>query len=461
MNRQLRCAVALVVGLALTGAGCSWGTLGFDASRSGFNPSETAISVANVATLHEAWTATVGSGPNDQSATAWSPVVGSNTVIVGTKDGVLRAFDALGTTGCTGSPKTCAPVWRASVPGAPLTPTIVGNTVYAAAGGALYAFDAAGSTNCSGTPKVCQPLWTAGPALDSPVVDQGVVYVSTGTAIAAFDAAGSTGCSGTPRACLPLWTSTPAGCADVGTQCRVSAPSLGAGKVYATWAGNAGFGQAALQAFDASGATGCSGTPRRCSPLWEVAIRGNRPTPSPTLSAGRVFVVANYVDSISSGPAGAWLEAHDAATGRQVWDAQLAGNYVYPPVVADGRLYLPAGHVRTFDATGSQGCFPNGSSRRCSGLFDVAVSAYMGTAAVANGVLYTGSAPFYIEGVTFPGAVRAFAIAGLNPTCGQFDACTAEWTTPDLGRTTSAPVVSNGAVYVVSASGTLHVYRLP
>ena len=36
----------------------------------------------------------------------------------------------------------------------------------------VYAFDALGQTNCSGTPKVCQPLWSAGveiPAGGAPV----------------------------------------------------------------------------------------------------------------------------------------------------------------------------------------------------------------------------------------------------------------------------------------------------
>ena len=45
----------------------------------------------------------------------------------------------------------------------------------------LYAFDAAGTTNCSGTPKTCTPLWTAttGGAVSSPAVANGVVYVGS------------------------------------------------------------------------------------------------------------------------------------------------------------------------------------------------------------------------------------------------------------------------------------------
>ena len=457
----LRYALALVLGLALVGAGCTWTSLGFDATRTGFNPSETAISAANVSTLHEVWSATIGTGPTDQAAATWSPVVGSSTVIVGTNDGVLRAFDKQGVTGCSGMPKVCQPLWRANVGGAPLTPTIVGTTVYVTAGGTLYAFDAAGATNCSGTPRTCQPLWKASPTLDSPVVDRGTVYVSTGTTVAAFDAAGATGCAGTPRTCQPLWSTTAAGCAGVGTECRYSAPSVGNGKLYAAWAGNAGLGQASLQAFDAAGVTGCTGVPKRCSPLWDVFIRGNKPTPPPTIADGRVFVIANFVDTLSGNTPGAWIEAHDAATGALQWDSQNFGNFAYPPVVANGRLYLPAAHVRVFDATGVQGCGPNGPPRHCSGLFTLTANEYDVTAGIANGVLYTGSAPFFIEGTNLPAAVHAFPIASLSPTCNQFDACPPAWSTPDLGSTTSAPVVVDGAVYVAAAAGTLHAYRLP
>jgi len=459
-SSSVRRTVVLLLGIVL--AGCSWGTLGYGANRAGFDIAETTIAPGNVASLQQAWTAAIGSGPTDQSAAAWSPVVGPSTVVVGTRDGVVRAFDTRGVTGCSGSPRTCLPVWQANVGGEPLAPTIAGGTVYVTAGGVLRAFDAAGTTNCSGTPRTCQPLWTAtSTALDSPVVGQGAVFVSTGTTIAAFDAAGTTNCSGAPKTCLPLWTSTAAACAGVATECRFSAPSLSGGKVYAAWAGNAGLGQASLQAFDAAGATGCSGTPKRCSPLWDSALRGNKPTPPPTIADGRVFVIANFVDTLSGNTPGASIEAHDAATGALLWDAQNFGTFAYPPVVANGRLYLPAGHVRVFDSTGVQGCVPNGSARRCSGLFTISANEYDATAGLANGVLYLGSTPFWIEGTTLPAAVRAFAVASLSPTCNQFDACTPAWTSPDLGSTTSAPVVSDGTVFVAAAAGSLHAFRLP
>lgn len=229
-------SAATLLGLVLAASSCGWSTLGHDAARTGGNIAEIAISPGNVATLSEAWTATLGTGPSDQSSAAWSPVVGSHVVVVGSKDGVLRAFDAAGVTNCSGAPRACQPMWQAAVPGEPLTPTVSDATVHVTAGNSLYAFDATGVTNCDGVPRVCQPLWQASPAVDSPVVTGGIVYVSAGTTIAAYDAAGTMGCGGTPRTCEPIWRSQPAACAGVATECRFSAPSIEGGRLYAVWA---------------------------------------------------------------------------------------------------------------------------------------------------------------------------------------------------------------------------------
>lgn len=458
---RFRLPSALLLGaLTLALAGCDWVTLGYGSARTGHNAVESTISAGNASTLQETWTATIGAGPSDQSAATWSPVVGSNRVIVGSKDGVLRAFDKRGNTGCSGSPRICQPLWAATVGGEPLTPSVVGGIVYVTANNRVYAFDATGTANCSGVPKTCQPLWSASPAIDSPVVDGGVLYVSTGSRIAALDAGGAIGCSGTPKTCQPLWTTQPAGCVGIATECTISAPSLANGKMYAIWAGNFGFGQAYLQAFDAAGVNSCSGAPRQCAPLWQVFIRGNKPAPPPTISEGRVFVLANFISSTSGDQPGAWLAAHDADTGALIWDSEFFGRFAYPPVVASGRLYVPAGRVRVFDATGTQGCSPNGATRRCYGLFDIADYGIPATAAVANGVLYDGSASFSIEGTNTPARVRAYDITTLTSACGQFAACPPLWTTSGIQGTTSAPVVSDGAVFAASADGKLHAYRL-
>src|SRR5262249_57641177 len=77
-------------------------------------------------------------------------------------------------------------------------------------GGKLYAGGGAGGTGCSGTPKTCTPLWTGTTGsitYSSPAVVGGVVYVAgTDGKLYAFSANGTTGCSGTPKTCTPLWT---------------------------------------------------------------------------------------------------------------------------------------------------------------------------------------------------------------------------------------------------------------
>ena len=96
------------------------------------------------------------------------------------------------------------------------TPAVDNGTVYLTNAGplvgssssVLYAFDAAGSTNCSGSPKSCSPLWTASGASGPPAIADGTVYVNGPDGIDAFDAAGSTGCSGAPKVCTPLWSYT-------------------------------------------------------------------------------------------------------------------------------------------------------------------------------------------------------------------------------------------------------------
>jgi len=145
--------------------------------------------------------------------------VANGVVYVGSAPGKLYAFSAAGTTGCSGTPpaRTCAPLWTGATGGQIYysSPAVAGGVVYVAAtDGKLYAFRAAGTTGCSGTPKTYAPLWTAAIAgggtvgQSSPVVAGAVVYVSAGSTLYAFSAAGTTGCSGTPKTCAPLWTGT-------------------------------------------------------------------------------------------------------------------------------------------------------------------------------------------------------------------------------------------------------------
>ena len=141
------------------------------------------------------WTDVTGGGVDS------SPVIASGVLYVDANDHELYAFDAAGT----------GRLWTASTDGVGGSPAVANGVVYVGSDDhKLYAFDAAGSTNCSGSPKTCAPLWTAttgDQVLSSPAVAYGVVYVgSNDHKLYAFDAAGSTNCSGSPKTCAPLWT---------------------------------------------------------------------------------------------------------------------------------------------------------------------------------------------------------------------------------------------------------------
>jgi hypothetical protein len=242
-----------------------------------------------------------------------SPAVANGVVYVTAS--LLSAFDAAGTTNCSGTPKICRPLWTASGWSAGASAAVANGVVYVASQDLdvvlrLKAFDAAGTTNCSGSPKVCTPLWTAavgyqGDAITAPAIANGVVYFSEARGyccgveglLYAFDAAGTTKCSGSPKVCTPLWTAAQPGWG-------ASSPAVANGVVYATyWGANDpdlldGF--AGIRAYDAAGTINCSGTPKTCAPLWNVVANGHpysefRYVPSPVIANGAVYVNADTV----------------------------------------------------------------------------------------------------------------------------------------------------------------------
>ena len=103
------------------------------------------ISPGNVSSLVTAWTGAIGSG-----STSSSPAVVNGTAYIGSDDGTLYAFDASGTTGCSGVPKTCSPLWTARGGFVESSPAVVQGVVYVGSlSGNLYAFDASGTTGCT------------------------------------------------------------------------------------------------------------------------------------------------------------------------------------------------------------------------------------------------------------------------------------------------------------------------
>jgi PQQ-like domain len=387
-------------------ASVDWGALQGGPARTGAQSDETRIGTGNVSKLSPVRTYKTNFGST-------APLIANGILYVATNQ--LYAFDATGATNCSAAPATCTPLWTASA--ANIHGMAVANgDVFITDGEGVQAFSAAGSENCSGTPKVCAPLWatstnnSTGPAftpgLGSPVVANGVLYVPGygdgiapslgGAYVTAFSAAGTTGCSGTPTICVPMWTTTglPASSANDGS------PAIADGVLYIA-------NGATLDAFDATGSAGCSGTPKVCAPLWTGAMSGNETSTA-------------------------------------------------PPAVADGIVYVDnaLSGLYAFDATGTKNCSASATGKTCAPLWN-APSVPDGSAlAVANGVVYdTGS-----------GKLAAFdATAPTNcPGTGTVQTCTRAplWTSAALtsGYLTSSPTVANGVVYVSSSGGGMYAY---
>jgi outer membrane protein assembly factor BamB len=352
---------------------------------------ESAISVSNVGNLRAAFTGTSAQGDG-------APIVAGGVLYLegfGTSSHApeLAAFDAKGSTDCSGP--SCTPLWTASLPSGTghATPAVANGVVYVSAGN-LYAYDAAGNTNCSGLPKVCTPLWeglmNSTANYSSPDVVNGVVYLGGGGSamLYTFDASGTTNCSGSPRVCQPLWTGTVASGTNRGAV--DSSPAYANGVVYiASGDGN-------LYAFDGNGKTNCSGSTVVCTQLWSATVGGSAPPP------------------------------------------QTA------PAVANGTVYYANGTLYAFDASGTEGC--SGSPRICSPMWTGAGSAFA-SPAVTNSTVFVGEATDGAQS-----GVAAFDASGTNGCTGTPKICQPLWFDSVSGSVGlggySSPTVANGVLYV-------------
>ena len=197
--------MALFAAIVVMCAGCDWQMFGYGPEHTSFNPTESAISVGNVTGLVRRYPANNAQGCGrspDPGGKCSSPVVAKGSAfsepLAAISSRVMSAAAA-----CGGAPLSARLFRR---------PRLLTVSSISGASASLYAFDAAGNTNCSGSPKTCAPLWTADTTFEvttPPTVAGGVVYVGTDyDKVFAFSAAGTTGCSGSPKVCTPLWSAT-------------------------------------------------------------------------------------------------------------------------------------------------------------------------------------------------------------------------------------------------------------
>jgi hypothetical protein len=239
------------------------------------------------------------------SASGWPAVADGHLYVDAVDHSAILAFDAAGLSACTGG--VCAPQFRFST-GSAANVSVSGSTAFAAVGQQLRAFDATGAAGCGGVPEVCVPVWTgtlpAASSTDPPTVAGGFVFVAVEGnpgSVVAFDAAGATACSGLPRVCAPLWTAQGSnGNSDV----HVSAAK---DVLVTSWRDadpNLGFA-VGVDVFDLAGNAGCTGVPKMCSPLAHVALGSLESISSPALAAGRIAVIAGFSGTlVVLGPTG-------------------------------------------------------------------------------------------------------------------------------------------------------------
>lgn len=314
---------------------------------------------------------TTALGPGGES----SPAVAGGTVFVGADDANLYAVDA-----ATGAVRWTAPTGAALTVSSPAVAD--GRVFIGSPDQKLYAFDAATGAQ----------LWntSTGAAVEAPpTVADGVVYAASDKLYALDPATGQV-----------HWT------ADTGGPVAFSAPSVVGGKVYV-----GGFDTQTLQGvlggFDAT-------TGER---LWTAttfgAIEG-----APVVVGNRVYVASGF-----------GIQAFDAATGATLWGVVLPSNAVNTPAVVDGVVYVAweAGGVDALDAA-------TGASIWSTTIRTRAESIDFSSPAVANGVLYVGSA----DAIGTAGKVWALDTTGGNVL----------WSAPVGGIVIGSLAVVNGRVYV-------------
>lgn len=234
------------------------------------------------------WTATWGSAPNPGGSRIPMVVSGGRIYVLteGTTLGApatITGFDEAGAAGCGGTPVQCQPLFRTTNTLAPYVwPTVAAGHVFADSfdHSAVLAFDAAGQAGC--TAGTCSLQFRLSTGMSTTVSVSGdTAFAGVGQQLRAYDATGASRCSGVPKVCLPKWS------AALGDTASPDPPAVAGGRVFIGVNGNTGW----IRAFDANGVTACSGSPTTCAPLW-----GTTPLPGSTVhvSTAKSVLVASW-----------------------------------------------------------------------------------------------------------------------------------------------------------------------
>jgi outer membrane protein assembly factor BamB len=404
-----RTVVLLTVTVLL--ASCEWTHFRAGPERSGSNPLERTIGVNNVGQLVAAWSQSIGPAGDR------SPVVAGGKIFVAT-DGaggqspaVLYAKDAAtGRHVWSQSYAATSPDFRPSLKVAAVGDTVYAARLYGTDAGALYAYNAADGTL----------RWSFSAIANWPTVAGGKVYARYArfepdlkSGFMAWDA--STGAL-LFRSIEPL--------AAGGTAVSGNRVLLAQGT--------------ALEAYDATGVTNCTGGPPKvCTPVWTGSLTGSA-SGTPAIVDGIVYVTTdgNRLHAFAAGGCG-------SSTCAPLWTANTVSTPT-SPAIANGRVYVGAGDgkLRVFDA---RGC----ATSPCATLWSGATAGpVFSSPGVANGVVYVGSDDSKIYG---------FPAAG----CGSATCAPLWFDTPDGGAVRSSPAIAGGRVFVIGGSRLVAYAPLP
>jgi hypothetical protein len=446
--------IAVVVAAFALGA-CGWTQYGGNAGHTGRNAVDATLTTTDVGHARELWHA---------SLSPVGPAVVANNTVYAASDGFVRAWPVRPTQ-CTGTPTGCPPAWFASLEtGATSAPVVEGDTLYVAGADAsawkLAAYDARGRGDCTSQPaQGCLPEWTATWGSRSGGAEPPLVTVASGTVfvqtkdlqthfseVHAFDASGTTHCSGTPRTCSARFRTMPF------VQPLASPPAIDDGHMYVPTA-------TAIAVFDAAGVVGCvDGT---CNPRsWLLAD----PAGGVAVGDGTAYAVA--YDRLS-----AFDVAHcaDGAFCEPVWNATLSGpGNGDAPIIAGDLVFAngAAGAIEAFDRTGGPDCsstLPRVCPRRfassAGATFDLAhASANAGLLIVASGTAPDQSGARY--------ELSFFDLSGSIGCSPSTKTCDALATVP-LGDDASGlgqigqPAIASGVVVVPYLLRAFQVVGLP
>lgn len=381
-------------------AGC-WLQVGQGPAHRRYNPDETALTRANVATLHQAWS-TAAAGAFSEPIVSGNRVYASWAVPSGSADGYLRALDV-------GSGATVWETRFASIAGRFLT-----NVVPAVLAGDQLWTGASSSTFLS--PPACIAADARVSSADGSVVSSTIGQDAHSAAVPAGDAVVRTrqGCNGGSLVLEVLDADTAA------ERWTAALPSAAISANLPTVADDRILVADASQLY-AFPLAGCSAA--TCDPEWTSDL-GARIDPQEPVGGfgGQAFVTSSTAD-------GSEVIAVDAATGAELWRAP-AGTAVTGLAVTEDTVFVAADDgLRAFAAAGC-------GTATCAPVWKAALgTAARGAPVTAGGVVYVGT----------DGAVLAFDAAGCAAVT-----CDALASVPVTGRVSSLSV-DQGRLFVSSA----------